>query len=181
MTVIEPAGQIVGREEFGVAREIDAILRGERVEFALNAQPQSVHGLSGDMVAVTVRTDDRERKIESSDLIVAVGPDPNPADIGLDKAGVKLTRGATSASTSAYKRRRRACGRSANAPAARSSPISRWTISKSSPTLWPAAGALPRTGKFLMSCSPVRPWRASVYRKLSLSVRASPRASGDCR
>ena len=56
----------------------------------LNAHPVSVNGLSGDAVAVTARTADGERKIEGSDLIVAVGRVPNTADIGLDKAGVEL-------------------------------------------------------------------------------------------
>ena len=56
----------------------------------LNAHPVSVSGQSGTAVAVTARTADGERKIEGSDLIVAVGRIPNTADIGLDKTGVEL-------------------------------------------------------------------------------------------
>lgn len=67
-----------------------AILKGEGVEVVLNAEPVSVDGLSGDAVAVTAKTVDGERKINGSDLMVAVGRIPNTADIGLDKAGVEL-------------------------------------------------------------------------------------------
>jgi pyruvate/2-oxoglutarate dehydrogenase complex dihydrolipoamide dehydrogenase (E3) component len=41
-------------------------------------------------VAVTAKTVDGERKIDGSDLMMAVGRIPNTADIGLEKAGVEL-------------------------------------------------------------------------------------------
>ena len=90
VTIVEPGRQLMGREDPDVAQEIEAILSGEGVEVVLNAHPTTVHGLSGDAVAVTARTDDRERTIEGSDLLVAVGRVPNTADTGLDKAGVEL-------------------------------------------------------------------------------------------
>jgi pyruvate/2-oxoglutarate dehydrogenase complex dihydrolipoamide dehydrogenase (E3) component len=92
VTIIEPGSQPMGREDRDVAQEIQAILTGEGVEVVLNADPASVHGLSGDVVAVTVRTAEGERTIEGSDLLVAVGRVPNTADIGLDKTGVELDR-----------------------------------------------------------------------------------------
>ena len=90
VTIIEPGLQLMGREDPDVAQEIQTILNGEGVEVLLNAHPVSVNGLSGTAVAVTARTADGERKIEGSDLIVAVGRIPNTADIGLDKTGVEL-------------------------------------------------------------------------------------------
>ncbi len=90
VTIIEPGPQLMGREDSDVAQEIQTILTGEGVEVVLNAHPVSVNGLSGTAVAVTARTADGERKIEGSDLIVAVGRIPNTADIGLDKTGVEL-------------------------------------------------------------------------------------------
>ncbi|CAN7625529.1 FAD-dependent oxidoreductase [Phyllobacterium sp. LjRoot231] len=62
----------------------------ESVDVLLDAQPVSVHGLSGDEVTVNVRTAFGERKIECSDLLVAVGRVPNTADIGLELAGIEL-------------------------------------------------------------------------------------------
>jgi pyruvate/2-oxoglutarate dehydrogenase complex dihydrolipoamide dehydrogenase (E3) component len=90
VTIIEPGGQLMGREDPDVAQEIEDILKGEGVEVVLNAEPTRVDGLSGDAVAVTAQTADGERKIDGSDLMVAVGRIPNTADIGLDKAGVEL-------------------------------------------------------------------------------------------
>jgi pyruvate/2-oxoglutarate dehydrogenase complex dihydrolipoamide dehydrogenase (E3) component len=90
VTIIEPGRQLVGREDADVAAEMHSILKGEGIEVLLNAQPVNVHGLSGDSVTLTVRTETGERKIEGSDLLVAVGRIANTVDIGLDKTGVEL-------------------------------------------------------------------------------------------
>jgi pyruvate/2-oxoglutarate dehydrogenase complex dihydrolipoamide dehydrogenase (E3) component len=90
VTIVESGPQLMGREDPDVAQEIEAILRNEGVEVVMNAHPQSVRGLCGDAVAVTARAGDVERKIEGSDLLVAVGRIPNTADVGLEKAGVEL-------------------------------------------------------------------------------------------
>jgi pyruvate/2-oxoglutarate dehydrogenase complex dihydrolipoamide dehydrogenase (E3) component len=90
VTIIEPGRQLMGREDTDVAQEIETILKREGVEIVLNAQPIKVNGLSGEAVAVSIKTADGERTIEGSDLVVAVGRIPNTADIGLDKAGVAL-------------------------------------------------------------------------------------------
>jgi pyruvate/2-oxoglutarate dehydrogenase complex dihydrolipoamide dehydrogenase (E3) component len=90
VTIIEPGRQLMGREDADVAEEMLDILTAEGVEILLDAQPVAVHGLSGDAIAVTVRTAAGEQKVEGSDLLVAVGRIANTADIGLDKAGVEL-------------------------------------------------------------------------------------------
>ena len=72
VTIIEPGRQPMGREDRDVAQEIQAILTGEGVEVVLNADPESVHGLSGDAVAVSVRTAEGERTIEGSDLTATI-------------------------------------------------------------------------------------------------------------
>ncbi len=90
VTIVEPGRQLMGHEDSDVAQEIQTILNGEGVDVVLSAHPASVHGLSGDAVAVTAPTADGERTIEGSDLLVAVGRVPRTADIGLDKAGVEL-------------------------------------------------------------------------------------------
>jgi pyruvate/2-oxoglutarate dehydrogenase complex dihydrolipoamide dehydrogenase (E3) component len=90
VTVIEPGRQLMGREDADVAAEMAGILTGEGIDVHLDAQPISVHGLSGDAVSVTVRTTVGEDTIEGSDLLVAVGRVPNTAEIGLEKTGVEL-------------------------------------------------------------------------------------------
>ena len=90
VTIIEPGHQLMGREDADVAEEIDEVLSGEGIDILLNAKPLSVHGLSGDAVAVTVQTKAGEQTIEGSHLLVAVGRIANTADIGLDMAGIAL-------------------------------------------------------------------------------------------
>jgi pyruvate/2-oxoglutarate dehydrogenase complex dihydrolipoamide dehydrogenase (E3) component len=90
VTIIEPGRQLMGREDPDIAEEMLSILAAEGIEVVLNAQPLSVHGLSGDAVTATIRTADGERKIEGSDLLVAVGRVANTSDIGLETAGVEL-------------------------------------------------------------------------------------------
>ncbi|MDI4232302.1 FAD-dependent oxidoreductase [Bradyrhizobium sp. Arg237L] len=90
VTIIEPGRQLMGREDADAAEEIQRILSGEGIDVLLNAQPVSVHGVSGDTVSVSVRTLKGEEKIEGSDLLVAVGRVANTAGIGLDEAGIEL-------------------------------------------------------------------------------------------
>jgi pyruvate/2-oxoglutarate dehydrogenase complex dihydrolipoamide dehydrogenase (E3) component len=90
VTIIEPGRKLMGREDDDVTEEIRSVLSGEGIDILFNAHPLSVHGLSGDAVALTVRTPDGERKIEGSDLLVAAGRIANTADIGLDQAGIAL-------------------------------------------------------------------------------------------
>jgi pyruvate/2-oxoglutarate dehydrogenase complex dihydrolipoamide dehydrogenase (E3) component len=49
-----------------------------------------VSGRSGDKVSIVVRTLAGERRIDGSDILVAVGRIPNTAGIGLQEAGVEL-------------------------------------------------------------------------------------------
>ena len=90
VTIIEPGRQLMGREDADVADEMRRILENEGIATLLGATPVDVHGLSGDHVAITVRTQSGEQTIEGSDLLVAVGRIPNTADIGLDKTRVAL-------------------------------------------------------------------------------------------
>ena len=66
------------------------------------------------------------------------------------------TRAAMSASTSGWRRARRASGPSANAPAAPSSPTYPRTTFASSATIWPGESARPATGSSPIACSPTR-------------------------
>jgi pyruvate/2-oxoglutarate dehydrogenase complex dihydrolipoamide dehydrogenase (E3) component len=90
VTIIEPGRQLMGREDTDVAEQIMGILTADGIEVLFGAQPVSVHGLSGDEIAVTLRMATGERKVEGSDLLVAVGRIANTDEIGLNKAGVKI-------------------------------------------------------------------------------------------
>ena len=90
VTIIEPARQLMGREDAEVATELERILREEGVEILLGTRPTHVRGRSGDEITVTLQTANGEKKLEGSDLLVAVGRIPNTDDIGLAVAGVEL-------------------------------------------------------------------------------------------
>ena len=90
VTILEPSNQLLSREDADIAEEMQRILRGEGIEIVLDAEPIAVQGRSGYVVGVTMRTPSGERRVEGSDLLVAVGRVPNTTGIGLDKAGVEL-------------------------------------------------------------------------------------------
>ena len=90
MTVIEPAPQLLGREDPDVAEEIRRILSAEEIEFMLGAEVLRVEGRAGEGVRLRVRTTGGEGTIAASDILVATGRTPNTAGIGLEEVGVKL-------------------------------------------------------------------------------------------
>jgi pyruvate/2-oxoglutarate dehydrogenase complex dihydrolipoamide dehydrogenase (E3) component len=90
VTIIEAGLQIMGREDAEIAEEIARLLTSEGVDVVVGAQPLRVDGMNGKSVAVTVRAEAGDRKIEGSHLLVAVGRIANTADIGLDEAGVAV-------------------------------------------------------------------------------------------
>jgi pyruvate/2-oxoglutarate dehydrogenase complex dihydrolipoamide dehydrogenase (E3) component len=90
VTIIEPGPRIMGREDADVVEEMGRVLAGEGIEIFPSAQPLRVDGLNGVSVAVTVRTEAGERKIEGSHLLIAVGRIANTAGIGLDETGIDL-------------------------------------------------------------------------------------------
>ena len=89
--IIEPARQLMAREDADMAEEMRRIFENEGIRVALGATPLAVRGVSGDNVTVTLRAaSGDEIAIEGSDLLVATGRIPNTADIGLEEAGVEL-------------------------------------------------------------------------------------------
>jgi pyruvate/2-oxoglutarate dehydrogenase complex dihydrolipoamide dehydrogenase (E3) component len=90
VTVVEPGLRVISREDPDVADEMQRILGGEGVQFLVNAEIPRVRGRSGDSVAVTVAAASGERTVEGSDILVAVGREPNTEGIGLEQAGIEL-------------------------------------------------------------------------------------------
>ncbi|WP_024275084.1 FAD-dependent oxidoreductase [Hyphomicrobium sp. 802] len=91
VVIIEPGEQLMGREDADVASEMLGILVSEGIEVFLGATPIDVQGMSGDAVAVVIRSSSGDKRIEGSDLLVAVGRAPNTSGIGLNAAGVDVT------------------------------------------------------------------------------------------
>ena len=90
VTVVERGPQLAAREDPDVAAAIRTIFLEDGIELALDTEPVGVEGSSGEKVRLRVATNDGERVIEGSDLLVAAGRTPNTDGIGLDVAGVEL-------------------------------------------------------------------------------------------
>lgn len=91
VTIIEHGPRLAKREDPDVSEEVQRVLESEGIEVLLSADVEQVEGKSGEHPRVLVRTLDRERTIEGSDILVAAGRTPNTGGIGLEAAGIELT------------------------------------------------------------------------------------------
>jgi pyruvate/2-oxoglutarate dehydrogenase complex dihydrolipoamide dehydrogenase (E3) component len=90
VTIIQAAPQILDREDFDVAEEIQRLLSDEGIQVLTRANVVGVNGRSGDKVRLTVRTSSGDQELQGTDILVATGRVPNTAGIGLEEAGVEL-------------------------------------------------------------------------------------------
>jgi pyruvate/2-oxoglutarate dehydrogenase complex dihydrolipoamide dehydrogenase (E3) component len=90
VTIIEHGPQLIAREDPDVAEFVRQILTSEGIAVLLSAELVRVEGRSREAVMMVVRTQEGERTIEGSDILVAAGRTPNTTGVGLDLAGVKL-------------------------------------------------------------------------------------------
>jgi pyruvate/2-oxoglutarate dehydrogenase complex dihydrolipoamide dehydrogenase (E3) component len=90
VTVIEAGPQLLAREDLDVAQEIRRVLADEGIQILVEAQLLEVRGRSGDNVSLRVGMPAGEKRIDGSDILVAVGRVPNTAGVGLKEAGVEL-------------------------------------------------------------------------------------------
>jgi pyruvate/2-oxoglutarate dehydrogenase complex dihydrolipoamide dehydrogenase (E3) component len=90
VTVIDRNARVLHREDDDVTEELQRILEGEGVEFALNARLRRVSGKSGQSVKVVIEQGGKEKTIGGTHLLVAAGRVPNTEGIGLELAGVEL-------------------------------------------------------------------------------------------
>jgi pyruvate/2-oxoglutarate dehydrogenase complex dihydrolipoamide dehydrogenase (E3) component len=91
VTIIQHGPQLLDREDPDVAAEVQGILEAEGIEVLLSAEVEQVEGRSGEQVRARVRAPGGERRIEGTDLLVAVGRTPNTRGIGLEENGIELT------------------------------------------------------------------------------------------
>jgi pyruvate/2-oxoglutarate dehydrogenase complex dihydrolipoamide dehydrogenase (E3) component len=92
VTVIDRNGRLAHHEDDDVTEGIHALFKDEGIEVSLNARIQRISGKSGDHVQVVYGGGGREKTIEGTHLLVASGRTPNTENIGMELAGVELTR-----------------------------------------------------------------------------------------
>lgn len=92
VTVIDHNTRLAHREDEDVSQALEELFRDEGIELVLGAHCMGVEGTSGQAVKLRVKQDGPEAVLEGTDLLVATGRTPNTENMGLELAGVKLTK-----------------------------------------------------------------------------------------
>ena len=92
VSIIERNGRLLHREDEDVSTALTAILSSEGVKIYLDSNVARISGHSGDSVTVDVSQNGQTEKIVGTHLLVATGRTSNTDGIGLDRAGIELTK-----------------------------------------------------------------------------------------
>jgi pyruvate/2-oxoglutarate dehydrogenase complex dihydrolipoamide dehydrogenase (E3) component len=92
VTVIDHNDRLAHREDEDVSEGLQGLFSDEGIDLMLGADVTGVDGISGQQVQVRVMQDGKEQVLQGTDLLVATGRTPNTEGIGLDRAGVDLTK-----------------------------------------------------------------------------------------
>jgi pyruvate/2-oxoglutarate dehydrogenase complex dihydrolipoamide dehydrogenase (E3) component len=90
VTLLERGSQLAAREDPDVSDALGRLFADEGIEVTLGARVTRVEGRSGEHVRIGVHTSTGERTVEATDILVAVGREPNTRGIGLEAAGIEL-------------------------------------------------------------------------------------------
>jgi pyruvate/2-oxoglutarate dehydrogenase complex dihydrolipoamide dehydrogenase (E3) component len=88
VTIVQPPGQLLTREDPDIAEEVANILRQDGVEVALNTKATRVEQ-EGERIRLQVESSATRRVLEGSHLLVATGRVPNSDSLNLVAAGVR--------------------------------------------------------------------------------------------
>lgn len=91
VTIVHRGDQILPREDADVSAELKKALEKEGIRFLLQASPTRVAKQNG-RIALTLDTASGAETVSGSHLLVATGRRPNTDDLGLEAAGVQLSR-----------------------------------------------------------------------------------------
>lgn len=91
VTVIERGPRLLGREDPDVSAAILELLRDEGIDVRLRTDLSRIEGESGRGVRVVGKGPEGDCVLDGTDLLVGTGRIPNTGDIGLERAGVRLT------------------------------------------------------------------------------------------
>jgi pyruvate/2-oxoglutarate dehydrogenase complex dihydrolipoamide dehydrogenase (E3) component len=92
VTILQRSAQLLPNEDADVAEELQRLLAAEGIDIVLSAQIPDVKGRSGEQVSLMVKTTEGESELAGSHILVATGRVPNTTGIGLDLAGVSVTK-----------------------------------------------------------------------------------------
>jgi pyruvate/2-oxoglutarate dehydrogenase complex dihydrolipoamide dehydrogenase (E3) component len=93
VSVIELAGQILGKEDPDMAEAVESALREEGVIFHLNTEVTAARDLGAEREVTVKDAAGKTTTLRGEQLLIALGRRPNVDDLALDKAGVEVGRG----------------------------------------------------------------------------------------
>src|SRR5262249_12978244 len=91
VTIVIRDDHVLPREDTEVTEELQKYLEKEGIRFVLGAKPSRVDGQNG-QINLKVETARGAETVRGSHLLIATGRRPNTHDLGLEAAGVQLTR-----------------------------------------------------------------------------------------
>ena len=90
VTIVDTKPRLMAREDADVSHPLEECLTEAGVELVLGATARRVSRAADGHLTLTVDTPDGERRLRGSHLLVAVGREPNTADLGLENTGITL-------------------------------------------------------------------------------------------
>jgi pyruvate/2-oxoglutarate dehydrogenase complex dihydrolipoamide dehydrogenase (E3) component len=90
VTIIQHGPRLLKREDPDVADALLELMKDEGIEVLLRAEVLHVTGRSGTGIVLRVRSEETERTLQASDILVAVGRTPNTDRLDAARAGVEL-------------------------------------------------------------------------------------------
>ena len=92
VTLIEHNGRLLHREDEDVSDAVQALLIEEGIDVSLNSKVLKVTGKSGSHATLILEREGRQEQIDGTHILVAAGRQPNTRELGLELAGIKVTK-----------------------------------------------------------------------------------------
>ena len=90
VTIIDTKPRLMAREDPDVSHPLEKCLTEAGVELVLGAKARRVSRAADGHLTLTLDTKEGERHLRGSHLLVAVGREPNTADLSLENTGITL-------------------------------------------------------------------------------------------
>ncbi len=90
VTIVQRGAQLLNREDADVAEEVAKILREDGIDVLLQTAAVRVQQSAEGAIQLTVRTQEGERVLTGSHLLLAAGRAPNTDMLNLDATGVQM-------------------------------------------------------------------------------------------
>lgn len=88
VTIVQRGDQLLAREDEDIAEEVLSILKDDGIEVLLNSSAISVENRNG--INLKINTQNGEKEIKGTHILIATGRRPNTDRLNLDAAGIEM-------------------------------------------------------------------------------------------